>query len=98
MQASYDTLLKMLLDAGLVPGASKAAQHNIAACVAALTASAGDAPGTVGRLLSMLKSSKDVVGQRLALLCVGEIGRHTDLGALWLRWLNLLVSMRSLVS
>ncbi|KAG2450178.1 hypothetical protein HYH02_000280 [Chlamydomonas schloesseri] len=76
---------------------SKQAQHSVARCVAALAtspaaAAAGAAAGaagannkvaaTVDMLLSTVNSAKDPGSQRLALLCLGEIGGRADLAAL----------------
>lgn len=74
-------LLRLLLDAGLQKNTSKQSQHSIAQCVAVLCCTGGAATisSTISNLLATLNKSKDSQEQRLSLLCVGEVGRRTDL-------------------
>ncbi|GIL73243.1 hypothetical protein Vretimale_4847 [Volvox reticuliferus] len=78
-----DALLASLLDVGRsAEAASKQAQYSVARCVAALaTTSAAKVPATVELLLKSM-GGKDLGSQRLALLCLGEIGGRTDLSGL----------------
>lgn len=84
--AQPDTLLKMLLDAGRgrrdrgADAAGHQAQRCVAQCVAMLVVKQGQqqVTATVTELLQMLKSA-DPASQHLALLCLGEVGRRTDL-------------------
>eukprot|EP00195_Chlamydomonas_chlamydogama_P007020 CAMPEP_0202892974 /NCGR_PEP_ID=MMETSP1392-20130828/2632_1 /ASSEMBLY_ACC=CAM_ASM_000868 /TAXON_ID=225041 /ORGANISM="Chlamydomonas chlamydogama, Strain SAG 11-48b" /LENGTH=1235 /DNA_ID=CAMNT_0049577131 /DNA_START=157 /DNA_END=3864 /DNA_ORIENTATION=- len=81
--AAPDALLPELLAAGQASDAGKQAQSSVAQCVAVLCCAAGGArvEGTVTKLLEALsKAGGDAVaGQRLALLCLGAIGRRADL-------------------
>eukprot|EP00878_Enallax_costatus_P002222 GHUV01002394.1.p1 GENE.GHUV01002394.1~~GHUV01002394.1.p1 ORF type:complete len:958 (+),score=265.35 GHUV01002394.1:286-3159(+) len=85
--ASTEVLVSTLLDEGRgrresasTDGSVRQAQHGVALCCAVLVVPAGQSQidATVKQLLQMLKSA-DPASQRLALLCLGEIGRRTDL-------------------
>ncbi|KAF8067210.1 CAND1 [Scenedesmus sp. PABB004] len=84
--ASTEALLSALLDEGRGRGAASSdgsarqAQGAVAACAAVLVVAAGpkQVDATVKQLLQMLKSA-DPASQRLALLCLGEVGRRSDL-------------------
>uniref|UniRef100_A0A383V8K4 TATA-binding protein interacting (TIP20) domain-containing protein n=1 Tax=Tetradesmus obliquus TaxID=3088 RepID=A0A383V8K4_TETOB len=88
--AKTEALLSALLDegrgrrdgGGSTDGSARQAQHSVAQCCAVLVVPAGQAQvdATVKQLLQMLKSA-DQASQRLALLCLGEIGRRTDLSS-----------------
>ncbi|MEW5303601.1 MAG: hypothetical protein WDW36_006278 [Sanguina aurantia] len=80
-QASFETLLSQLLDAGRSREAgSKQAQQSVAQCVAVLTCRAPQGPAAVvARLLTWVATPPDAACHRLALLCLGEIGRRSDL-------------------
>ncbi|GIL42737.1 hypothetical protein Vafri_669 [Volvox africanus] len=78
-----DALLASLLDVGRsAEAASKQAQYSVARCVAALaTTTPAKVPATVELLLKGM-GGKDLGFQRLALLCLGEIGGRADLSGL----------------
>ncbi|KAG1681345.1 hypothetical protein FOA52_007393 [Chlamydomonas sp. UWO 241] len=78
--ASADTLLPQLLAVGGAPGAGKQSQHAAAQCVAVLCVSSkvDKIVSTVNRLLLGVGKGADA-SQRLSLLCLGEIGRRSDL-------------------
>ncbi|GLI69131.1 hypothetical protein VaNZ11_013686 [Volvox africanus] len=78
-----DALLASLLDVGRsAEAASKQAQYSVARCVAALaTTTPAKVPVTVELLLKSM-GGKDLGSQRLALLCLGEIGGRADLSGL----------------
>lgn len=78
--ASFEALLSALLAAGHDKQVGKAAQHNIAQCIAVLCTAAGPSQTstTVKSLLSAVEGN-DEVASRLALFSLGEIGRCTDL-------------------
>ncbi|EFJ52089.1 hypothetical protein VOLCADRAFT_79240 [Volvox carteri f. nagariensis] len=82
-QGGADALLAALLDAGRsAEASSKQAQHSVARCVAALaTTSPAKVPAVVEMLLKSV-GAKDSGSQRLALLCLGEIGGRADLSGL----------------
>ncbi|GAX78344.1 hypothetical protein CEUSTIGMA_g5786.t1 [Chlamydomonas eustigma] len=91
--AGSETLMSKLLEAGTTRKAGKQAQHSIAQCVAVLccSSSAGDSEvaKTVSGLLQRLSSGGATgggvtggAGQRLALLCLGEIGKRKDLSGM----------------
>eukprot|EP00798_Chlamydomonas_sp_ICE-L_P008748 gene8748-33609_t len=75
--ASCESLLPQLLAAGSASDTTgKQAQHSVAQCVAVLACAAGPSviQDTINKLLAAAPSA-----QRLSLLCLGEIGRRTDL-------------------
>lgn len=80
-----ERLIADLIKAGEAQGVSKAAQHSIAQCVAALACAGGQqqVASTVPALLPSIKpgSAASEGGQRCALLCLGEIGARTDMAA-----------------
>ncbi|KXZ56874.1 hypothetical protein GPECTOR_1g789 [Gonium pectorale] len=81
--AGGDALLGALLDAGRsAEAASKQAQHSVARCVAALATTRPDTVQPTVELLLRSVNAADTGSQRLALLCLGEIGGRTDLSGL----------------
>ncbi|GFR41083.1 hypothetical protein Agub_g1723, partial [Astrephomene gubernaculifera] len=82
-EGGAEALLGQLLEAGRsAEAASKQAQHSVARCVAALaTTSPAQLPARVEMLLKSA-GGRDPGTQRLALLCLGEIGGRTDLSSL----------------
>lgn len=87
--ASAEALLPRLLAAGAGRDAGRQAQRSVAQCVAVLACAAAETKvsETVTRLLGDLgqggkAAAAGAGGERLALLCLGEIGRRTDLSSM----------------
>lgn len=87
--ASAEALLPRLLAAGAGRDAGRQAQRSVAQCVAVLACAAAETKvsETVTRLLGDLgqggkAGAAGAGGERLALLCLGEIGRRTDLSSM----------------
>jgi cullin-associated NEDD8-dissociated protein 1 len=84
----FPKLLQALLDAGkaaTAPGAGKHAAAAVAACVGAACAGAGGsaAADTAARLLDTLRAPGGAAAAGpVPLLCLGDIGRRTDLSAM----------------
>lgn len=81
-EASFDRLFEMLSAAGTAPTAAPGAPMAAARCAAVLCSSAGQdkVHATAKTLLAALESSEtDDATRRFALLCLGELGRSSDL-------------------
>jgi len=81
-EASFDRLFEMLSAAGTATTAAPGAPLAAARCAAVLCSSAGQdkVQSTAKTLLAALESSKaDDASRRFALLCLGELGRGSDL-------------------
>jgi cullin-associated NEDD8-dissociated protein 1 len=81
-EASFDTLFGMLSAAGTDAAAGPGAPMAAARCAAVLCRSAGQdkVQSTAKTLLSALETPKtDDASRRFALLCLGELGRGSDL-------------------
>uniref|UniRef100_A0A7S3QNX2 TATA-binding protein interacting (TIP20) domain-containing protein n=1 Tax=Dunaliella tertiolecta TaxID=3047 RepID=A0A7S3QNX2_DUNTE len=85
---SFQSLLDELLASGRMAGAvtgGKTAQQSVAVCVAVLCSTAGPqhVQSTTDLLVKEVKTkAQDTTAQRLALLCLGEIGRRADLSGI----------------
>ena len=83
--ASFDALLATLRDAAVSEDAGRPAQHAAARCVAQLCQQAGQArvDSTAKGLLATLgDAAAGEAPRRFALLCLGELGRGSNLTAL----------------